>query len=138
MRSAAYEDAKPLMEMNTTPLIDVMLVLLVMFIVTIPIQTHAVKLDLPAPGPVMAAPDPIRNVVIVTAGGQLLWNGDPVEMAQLERNLAATAQMNPQPELHLRPDATARYEQVDQVLALARGAEVNRLGFVGNEAFARF
>jgi biopolymer transport protein ExbD len=128
---------EPMMDINTTPLIDVMLVLLIMFIITIPVQTHAVKLDLPVnqqnqpPPPI----DPVKNKVVVTAAGQVLWNGAPVNLQQLRAYLDATQQMNPVPELHLQPDATARYELVDQVLAVTKQAHVQKMGFVGNEYY---
>src|SRR5579884_2739112 len=130
------DSGEPMMEINTTPLIDVMLVLLIMFIITIPIQTHAVKLDLPQntntpPPPIL----PQKNVVVVTAQGQILWNGTPVNMQQLRSYLDTTQQMNPVPELHLQPEATARYELVDEVLAVTKRAHVQKMGFVGNEYY---
>jgi biopolymer transport protein ExbD len=126
-----------MLDINTTPLIDVMLVLLIMFIITIPIQTHAVKLDLPVNQPQNVPPpiNPIKNVVSVNAQNQVLWNGSPVTMQQLRTYLDATQQMNPIPELHLQPDATARYEIVDQVLAVTKKAHVQKMGFVGNEYY---
>ena len=130
-------DGEPMMDMNVTPLIDVMLVLLIMFIITIPIQTHAVKLDLPVnqqnqpPPPI----DPVKNKVVVTAQNQILWNGSPVTQPQLRQYLDVTQQMNPSPELHLQPDATARYDLVDQVLAVTKQAHVQKMGFVGNEYY---
>jgi biopolymer transport protein ExbD len=130
-------EAEPMMEINTTPLIDVMLVLLIMLIITIPIQTHAVKLDLPVNQPNQAPPpiNPVKNVLSINAQDQVLWNGSPVSMAQLRSYLDATQQMNPIPELHLQPDATARYEIVDQVLAVTKQARVQKMGFVGNEYY---
>jgi biopolymer transport protein ExbD len=130
------ESGEPMMEINTTPLIDVMLVLLIMFIITIPIQTHAVKLDLPAnnqnnPPPI----NTVKNILSVNAQDQVLWNGQPVTMTQLRQYLDTTQQMNPIPELHLQPDATARYEVVDQVLAVTKQAHVQKMGFVGNEYY---
>src|SRR3954452_6780597 len=131
------ESGEPMMDINTTPLIDVMLVLLIMFIITIPIQTHAVKLDLPVnqqnnpPPPI----DPVKNKVVVTAQDQILWNGNPVSSQQLRQYLDVTQQMNPVPELHLQPDATARYEKVDEVLAITKRAHVQKMGFVGNEYY---
>ena len=130
-------DGEPMMDMNVTPLIDVMLVLLIMFIITIPIQTHAVKLDLPVnqanqpPPPI----DPVKNKVVVTAQDQILWNGAPVNMDQLRGYLDQTQQMNPVPELHLQPEATARYEIVDAVLGVTKRAHVQKMGFVGNEYY---
>jgi biopolymer transport protein ExbD len=128
---------EPMMDINTTPLIDVMLVLLIMFIITIPIQTHAVKLDLPVNQPNQAPPpiDPVKNTVAINAQDQILWNGSPVTMDQLRQYLDTTQQMNPIPELHLQPDATARYEVVDEVLAVTKKANVQKMGFVGNEYY---
>ena len=128
---------EPMMDINTTPLIDVMLVLLIMLIITIPIQTHAVKLDLPVnqqnqpPPPI----DPVKNIVVVTADGKILWNGNPVSQPQLRQYLDITQQMNPVPELHLQPEATARYVLVDEVLAITKQAHVTKMGFVGNEYY---
>jgi biopolymer transport protein ExbD len=129
-------EGEPMIDMNVTPLIDVMLVLLIMFIITIPVQTHAVKLDLPQntntpPPPVL----PEKNIVVVTAQGQILWNGSPVTPVQLKQYLEVTQQMNPIPELHLQPESTARYELVDQVLAVTKKAHVQKMGFVGNEYY---
>jgi biopolymer transport protein ExbD len=130
-------EGEPMLDVNVTPLIDVMLVLLIMFIITIPIQTHAVKLDLPVNQPQNVPPpiNPIKNVVSINAQDQVLWNGSPVTMQQLRTYLDATQQMNPIPELHLQPDATARYEIVDQVLAVTKKAKVQKMGFVGNEYY---
>jgi biopolymer transport protein ExbD len=131
------ESGEPMLDVNVTPLIDVMLVLLIMFIITIPVQTHAVKLDLPVnqqnqpPPPI----EPVKNKVVVTAQGQILWNGSPISMQQLRQYLDVTQQMNPVPELHLQPEATARYELVDQVLAVTKQAHVQKMGFVGNEYY---
>ncbi len=128
---------EPMLDINTTPLIDVMLVLLIMLIITIPIQTHAVKLDLPVNQPNQPPPpiDPVKNVVVVTADGKILWNGAAVAKPQLRQYLDVTQQMNPVPELHLQPDSTARYELVDEVLAITKQAHVQKMGFVGNEYY---
>ena len=132
-------EGEPMMDINTTPLIDVMLVLLIMFIITIPIQTHAVKLDLPVNQPNQPPPpiEPIKNKVVVSAQGQILWNGSPVTKQQLRQYLDVTQQMNPIPELHLQPDSTARYELVDEVLAITKQAHVQKMGFVGNEYYTQ-
>ena len=136
MQMAAGE-GEPMMDINTTPLIDVMLVLLIMFIITIPIQTHAVKLDLPVnetnnpPPPI----DPIKNQVYITPQGQVLWNGTPVDLVRLRQYLDLTLGMDPVPELHLQPDPNARYELVDEVLAVTKRANITKMGFVGNEAY---
>jgi biopolymer transport protein ExbD len=141
MQTASDNTAgEPMMDINMTPLIDVMLVLLIMFIITIPIQTHAVKLDLPVdqtnnpPPPI----DPIKNKVVITAGGQILWNGNPVNQEQLRQYLELSQQIQPIPELHLQPEPDARYELVDEVLAITKRAHVEKMGFVGNEAYMTF
>ena len=124
-------------DMNTTPLIDVMLVLLVMLIVTIPIQTHAVKLDLPqntnAPPP--DVPPEVVNLDI-DFDGTVIWNGTPVgSRAQLDRFFQDTAAKNPQPEVHLRPNRLAKYDAVARTLADAQRLGVSKIGFVGNEQY---
>ena len=137
MGAIARLEPPTIAELNTTPLIDVMLVLLIMFIVTIPIQSHAVKLDLPGkPAPILI--DAISNEVVVTANGELLWNGTRLTKQQLVTQLAAVGQMAAQPEVHLMPDAEARYAPVDEVLAMTKRARIKRLGFVANERYARF
>ena len=130
-------EGTPMMDINTTPLIDVMLVLLIMLIITIPVQTHAVKLDLPvnSANPPPQVIDPVKNVLSINAQDQVLWNGSPVSMPQLRAYLDTTQQMSPVPELHLQPDATARYEVVDEVLAVTKRAHVQKMGFVGNEYY---
>jgi biopolymer transport protein ExbD len=134
--SGGRDDGEPMMEMNTTPLIDVMLVLLIMFIITIPIQTHAVKVDLPVnsqnqPNPV----DAQKNKLLIDASGVVLWNGTPVDDLTLRQYLDTTKAMNPEPELHFQPDAQAKYEKVDQVLAVIKRSGVTKLGFIGNEMY---
>ena len=133
-------DDEPMMDINTTPLIDVMLVLLIMFIITIPIQTHAVKLDLPQDQPNQQPPpiDPVKNKIVISPQDQVLWNGQAIDLARLRQYLDVTQTMNPVPELHLQPEPTARYELVDEVLAVTKRARVEKMGFVGNEAYAVF
>ncbi len=130
-------EGEPMMEINTTPLIDVMLVLIIMLIITIPPQTHAVKLDLPQNNPNEVPPpiDPIKNKIVITQAGQILWNGGAVDQVQLRQFLDATQQIDPVPELHLQPEPEARYEVVDEVLAITKQAQVTKMGFVGNEAY---
>jgi len=109
------ESADPMMDINTTPLIDVMLVLLIMFIITIPVQTHAVKLDLPQNTPSNPPPiEPVRNKIVIMPNDAVLWNGNPVNLVQLRQYLDITTTMTPVPELHLQPDPQARYETVDE------------------------
>jgi biopolymer transport protein ExbD len=130
-------EGTPMMEMNMTPLIDVLLVLLIMFIITIPVQSHAVKLDLPVNQPNQAPPpvDPIKNRLSITAGGVVTWNGSPVNLEQLRQYLEISQQMNPIPELHMQPEPDAPYGLVDEVLAVTKRAHVEKMGFVGNEAY---
>jgi biopolymer transport protein ExbD len=132
------ESSEPMMEINTTPLIDVMLVLLIMIIMTIPIQSHAVKLDLPQDQQNQTPPpiDPVKNKIVITPQGAVLWNGTPVDLTTLRQYLDLTTTMRPVPELHLQPDPQARYELVDEVLAVTKRAQVTAMGFVGNEAYA--
>ena len=138
--TSSNESDEPMMEMNMTPLIDVLLVLIIMFIITIPIQSHAVKLDLPQNDPSQIQPpiDPIKNKIVVTQAGALLWNGTPVDQVTLRQYLDSSQQMNPIPELHLQPEATASYGLVDEVLAITKRAKVEQMGFVGNEAYMKF
>lgn len=127
-----------LSEMNTTPLIDVLLVLIVMLIMTIPVATHKVGIDLPnGPPPTTTRLDPVRNDLHIDRSGRTSWNGRQVDDRALAYLLGEAARLEPAPEVHFRPDADARYERVDEVLAMAKKAQVTKLGFVGNSAFVR-
>jgi biopolymer transport protein ExbD len=136
--SGGRDDGAPMMDMNMTPLIDVLLVLLIMFIITIPVQTHAVKVDLPVnqannPPPV----DAQKNKIIIDANDNVTWNGTPVASdEQLDQYLQATLQIQPEPELHFQPLPDARYEKVDKVLAVIKRSGISKLGFIGNEQYA--
>jgi biopolymer transport protein ExbD len=139
--AVASDSDEPMMDINTTPLIDVMLVLLIMFIITIPIQTHAVKLDLPVDSPDARDPppiDPVKNKIVIEPNGAVMWNGQQVDLVTLRQFLDITTTMSPTPELHLQPHPEARYEAVDEVLAVTKRANVQSMGFVGNEAYATF
>ena len=131
----SYAEPAPMMEMNMTPLIDVLLVLIIMFIITIPPQSHAVKIDLPGPPPPTQEINPVKNKLVVTQDGALLWNGAAVSKSELSSLLIASKQMARVPELHLQPEAGARYALVDEVLAISKRAEVTKMGFVGNEEY---
>jgi biopolymer transport protein ExbD len=137
--SAGSDDGEPMMEMNTTPLIDVMLVLLIMFIITIPIQTHAVKIDLPqnAP-PTDSVVDPIKNKVAIDASSVITWNGSPIDLLTLRQYLQQSLRLPVEPELQFQPAAQTRYVTVDEVLAEIKRAGVTKLGFVGNEQYGNF
>ena len=125
-------------DINTTPLIDVMLVLLIMFIITIPVMTHAVKLDMPRPTD--APPPPVQPEVItieIDFDGTVLWNGTAVQsLDALEKYFRVESQKDPQPELHLRPDKRARYDVVAKVLASAQRNRMKKIGFVNVAEFA--
>ncbi|MBS1179103.1 MAG: exbD [Proteobacteria bacterium] len=129
-------DDEPLTEMNMTPLIDVMLVLLIMFIITIPIQTHAVKMNMPI-GPSAPPPKPPEIVRIdVDFDGTIGWNGVIVaDRNELEAKLATVAALPDQPEVHLRPNKLVTYKVVAMILASAQRLGVTKIGIVGNEQF---
>ncbi len=132
-------DGDVMVDINTTPLIDVMLVLLIMFIVTIPIQTHAVKMNMPVPN--NAAPPPVPPEVVridVDFDGTIGWNGEVIESgdrAAIEQRLYAIAQMPDQPEVHLRPNKLVEYKHVAMIMATAQRLGVTKIGIVGNEQF---
>ena len=127
-----------MLDINTTPLIDVMLVLIIMLIITIPVQLHSVNLDMPVGTP----PPPARQPVVVTIDidfdGTVLWDGEPVpDRAQLEARLARVAAQPDQDEVHIRPNKLVEYRSVAAVLASAQRLGVGKLGMVGNEQFVK-
>jgi biopolymer transport protein ExbD len=129
------------MEMNTTPLIDVMLVLLIMFIITIPVATHSTDIDLPVPNPNPPPPDLIKptvNKVTITREGQIMWNGTPQTGSQLVTDLKTTLTMKPEPELQFEPDQDASYDLSAKVLNIIKGSKVTKFGFVHNELYSEF
>jgi biopolymer transport protein ExbD len=138
--SGGKDDGSPMMEMNTTPLIDVMLVLLIMFIITIPVATHAVNIDLPPPVPPTNIPPPKvdKNRVSIMADSTILWNGQAIQPSGLVFQLQETLKLVPEPELQYQPDAQAPYDTAVRVLNIIKGSGVSGFGFVGNEAFAGF
>jgi biopolymer transport protein ExbD len=136
MNVGSASDDDVMVDINTTPLIDVMLVLLIMFIITIPIQTHAVKMNMPVPS---NAPPPVPPPTIridVDFDGTIGWNGDIVaDRADLENRLSQIAALPDQPEVHLRPNKLVTYKHVAGVLAAAQRLGVTKIGIVGNEQF---
>ena len=138
--SGGKDDGQPMMEMNTTPLIDVMLVLLIMLMITIPPVTHAVNIDLPVQNdvPPDVPIDPVINKIIILPTGEIQWNGTPVSLQQMAQFLAQTKSMNPEPELQFQPAPTARYDVVDQALAVVKRSGITKFGFVGNEQYRVF
>lgn len=138
--SGGKDDGSPMMEMNTTPLIDVMLVLLIMFIITIPVATHAVNIDLPQPTPPTndVQIDPIKNKLVLTATNQILWNGTPITEGNLVSIIDSTKAIKPEPELQFQPEEYASYEIANRLMKIITDAKVTKFGFVGNENFATF
>ena len=132
-------DGEPMMDMNMTPLIDVLLVLLIMFIITIPVATHSVDIDLPQP--TNAPPpevEPTKNKLVLTPTDQILWNGTPIDEGQLVQALQQSMEMNPEPELQFEPEALASYELSAKVLQIIKNSGVTRFGFVGNDKYRDF
>ncbi len=136
MNVGKSSDDEVMVEMNTTPLIDVMLVLIIMLIITIPIQTHAVKLDMPQANSAPPAVPPEVVRVDVDFDGTVMWNGNIVSDGEtLVGLLTQAAHKTPQPELHLRPNKLAKYDVIAKILATAQRVGVNSIGVVGNEQF---
>ena len=139
--SGGSDDGTPMMEMNTTPLIDVMLVLLIMFIITIPPITHTVEIDLPIQDdnpPPENLPDPIINKIVILPNNEIQWNGTPVSLDQMKQFLVQTTAMKPEPELQFQPAPNAIYDTVDRALAVVKGSGITKFGFVGNEQYRVF
>lgn len=139
--SGGKEDGSPMMEMNTTPLIDVMLCLLIMFIMSIPVATHSIDIDLPvATPPTDNQPliDPVKNKIVLTQDSKIMWNGTQIDQGRLVQTLEATTRMTPEPELQFQPEPEASYELSAQVLEVIKASQVTKFGFVGNEQFATF
>ncbi|MEA3065850.1 MAG: biopolymer transport protein ExbD [Sphingomonadales bacterium] len=126
---------QPIGNINIVPLIDVLLVLLIMFIITIPIMTHSVKIDLPSIGPRAAEPE--THQFALDSASRITWDGAPVAETALPARLAAFRAAAPDGMLHFRAEPETRYEDFDRVLAAVKRAGVTRLGFVGNDRFAR-
>jgi biopolymer transport protein ExbD len=122
--------SQPMAEINTTPMVDVMLVLLVIFIITAPLLTHSIKIDLPQAGSQSNPEKPDIVTLSINAQGKLFWNDTPFKDTELESRLTTAAQSKPQPELHLRADKTTNYQQLAVVMSSAQKAGIEKLGFV--------
>ncbi|MEL7199904.1 MAG: biopolymer transporter ExbD [Pseudomonadota bacterium] len=133
-------DGEPMLDMNMTPLIDVLLVLLIMFIITIPVATHSVDIDLPQPNPnpPPVIIEPVKNKLLITDQDRILWNGDPITESDLVGILGQTLTMTPEPELQYEPVALASYDKSVRVLNIIKGSGVTKFGFVGNEKYRQF
>ncbi len=127
---------QPFSQMNTTPLIDVLLVLLIMIIMSIPLATHSVEVDLPAPGP-GAASDP-QVMLTISPGGTIGWNGETITRTQLQQRLGETALLANQPVIRFQPAAQASYDDSVQVINLVADARLEKFAFSGNEQHRTF
>jgi len=138
--SGGKDDGSPMMEMNTTPLIDVMLVLLIMFIITIPVATHAVNIDLPSATPPTNPPPilPTKNKLNLTTANEIQWNGRTITQGELVSLLQTTLQMQPEPELQFQPEESASYDLAVRVINIIKASGVHAFGFVGNEQYRSF
>ena len=138
--SGGRDDGSPMIEMNVTPLIDVMLVLLVMLIMTLPPVTNSVNIDLPTPSttPTNNIKTDKNKIVLTAADNQILWNGMPITSNQLVANLQETLRLPVEPELQFEPEAEASYDLAAQVLNIIKGSGVTKFGFVGNEQYRVF
>ena len=137
--SGGKDDGTPMMEMNMTPLIDVLLVLLIVFIMSIPVATHSVDIDLPAPSDAPAPlVDPIKNKLVLTPNDEILWNGTPIDQGVLVANLQRSLAMPVEPELQFEPEAQASYDLAAKVLNIIKASGVTKFGFVGNEKYRVF
>ena len=138
--SGGRDDGAPMMEMNMTPLIDVLLVLLIVFIMSIPIATHAVSIDLPVadPNPPENMVDPIKNKIVLTPNNEILWNGTAITPNTLVANLQTSLTFSVEPELQFEPEASASYDLSAKVLNIIKQSGVTKFGFVGNEKYRVF
>ena len=135
--TGSQDEPEVMMDINTTPLIDVMLVLLIMLIITIPTQLHSVNLDMPVPTATPQKTEPAVVKIEIDADGSMRWNAQVLADRQaLQARLAEAAAMQPQPEMHIRSHAKAKYEATAAVLASAQRAGLNKLGSVGSKRFA--
>ena len=135
--SSASGDPEPMMDVNTTPLIDVMLVLLVMLIITIPIQLHTINLDMPPPNNTPPPTPPVVHEVFIDFDGTLSWDGEAITTSVLDQKLTAVAAEPDQPEVHIKPNKLVDYGAVAAVMASAQRHGVKKMGMVGNEQFAK-
>lgn len=133
-------DGEPMMDMNMTPLIDVLLVLLIMFIITIPVATHSVDIDLPTPTPPTNPPpiDPVKNKLVLTVNDEILWNGTKLTEEELIYQLQQSLALPEEPELQFEPEALASYELSARVLDDIKASGVTKFGFVGNDKYRDF
>ncbi|MFM5923627.1 MAG: ExbD/TolR family protein [Novosphingobium sp.] len=138
MATATFPDTPPMAEMNTTPLIDVLLVLLIMFILSVPVASHVTPVELPGPGPIEPARIRPENRLSVTAQGTMTWNGAPIGEARLSATLAALVHLKPEPLVKFQPEAGAPYGVSARAINLVKTSGLASFAFVGTEQYARF
>lgn len=136
--SIAATTREPLGEINATPLIDVLLVLLIVLIMAVPMATDSLEVALPSPDIEAPAPDPVRNLLTIENDGALTWNGRPIEDRTLAAQLARVRSMAPEPQVQLRPVANASYERSAQVLLIVKESRISNFGFLDNERYRSF
>ncbi len=137
--SGGKDDGSPMIEMNVTPLIDVMLVLLIMLIMTLPPITNSVNIDLPTPSTVPTNNvEPVKNKIVLSNNDEILWNGQAINPGQLVANLQQTLTFAVEPELQFEPEPNASYDLSAQVLNIIKQSGVTKFGFVGNEKYRVF
>ena len=134
MAFANSAKTNPMGEMNMTPLIDVLLVLLIMFIITIPLAANSVDIDIGVPTERFNF-DPVVNKVVVTESGTVLWNGEPATQGELKANLLVASEIAPEPELQFEPEANASYDLSARTLGVIEASPVTKFGFVGNDKY---
>ncbi|MBP9736143.1 MAG: biopolymer transporter ExbD [Rhodoferax sp.] len=135
--SSGSGEPEVMMDINTTPLIDVMLVLLVMLIITIPIQLHSVTLEMPVGTPPANAIKPEKIQIDIDGNSTVYWQGLPVSAGELDEKMTAVAQLNPQPEVHVRPNKTSQYAVFANVLSSTRRIGLNKIAVIGAEQFVK-
>ncbi len=135
----ASPDREPLSAINTTPLIDVLLVLLIVLVMAVPLATHSLEVVLPGEAPPAPFhPDPVRNLLTIETDGSLRWNGRPLSDTALAGQLAEVRAMTPEPQVQFRPAADASYERSAHVLLIVKQSRISNFGFLGNERYRTF
>ena len=129
---------EPLREINTTPLIDVMLVLLIVFVMAIPLSPDSLDVELPRPGQTTDRPHPVSNQLVIETAGRLRWNGRPLDDRELAGLLAQVRAMAPEPEVRFQPEANASYDRAARVLLIVKNSRISNFGFVDNEKYRTF
>tara|TARA_Y100001951_G_C11212223_1_gene223646 strand:+ start:347 stop:769 length:423 start_codon:yes stop_codon:yes gene_type:complete len=137
MAFASSAETAPLGEMNMTPLIDVLLVLLIMFVITIPIAANSVDIDIGTSEERFEF-DPVVNKVVVTEDGTVLWNGEPATQGELKANLLVASEITPEPELQFELEANASYDLAARTISVIEASPITRFGFVGNDKYRQF